>query len=69
MSFENVSSPNETLRIRCQGSDNLKGSAFSIERLLAPCEKRFEDNQLLNQHHLSILKEKHETTNSVKHCK
>lgn len=41
MSNEKVNLPDEPLKNVCEGSDNAKGAAFSIERLLAPCEKKF----------------------------
>ncbi|XP_033208885.1 homeobox protein ceh-30-like isoform X2 [Belonocnema kinseyi] len=45
MSDEKVYVPDEPLKNVCEGSDNAKGAAFSIERLLAPCEKKFGEER------------------------
>lgn len=68
MSFEKVSATNELLSMRCRESDHLKGSAFSIERLLAPSQKRFEDNHF-NQQLPSINNKDENTAKCVQHCK
>ncbi|XP_043467241.1 barH-like 1 homeobox protein [Leptopilina heterotoma] len=60
MAFEKVSATDELLSMRCRESDHLKGSAFSIERLLAPSEKRFQDNHFHQQ--LPLINNKDENT-------
>ena len=69
MSDEKVHAPDEPLKIKCQGSDNSKGAAFSIERLLAPCEKKCMDEKVIIQDNVQLLRSYTNYVQSTTQCK
>ena len=69
MSDEKVFALDESLKTGSQGTDSPKGSAFSIERLLAPCERRFDDGKSVIQPSDHLLQNYTDLVQSTKHRK